>query len=206
MLLNQLARKKLFTTNIYTTKVLEKYIENLKKRKNVKVLNLGYVCGKNIEFLSNQGFTVYVEDYLGSLTPQKIKSSSKGKKIEYIYEFKNFSYPPNFFDGTICWDLFDYLDFEYGMKFINEIERITKEKGFLFCLFDTKKPEIKSLTRKKIIIHDINHLLYEEVKFNRIFYTFYENRDIYKLLKNFKILETFYVKNGVREILAQKII
>ncbi|MCP2605169.1 hypothetical protein NLC29_03335, partial [Candidatus Aminicenantes bacterium AH-873-B07] len=184
-------------------KVLPKYINQLKKRGNIKILDLGYVCGKNIEFMSNQGFIIYIEDYLNSLSVKKI--DSKTKKFEYVYEFKSFSYPSNFFDGIICWDLFDYLDIKHGPWLINEIIKIIKQKGLLFCLFDTKKPESKKLTRKKITICDNSHLLYDEVKFHRIFYTFYENRDIYKLLKDFNILETFYVKNGMREILAQKI-
>ncbi len=204
MLLTQLNRKKLFSTKIYNSKVLPKYIKELKKRQEVKILDLGYVCGKNIEFMSNQGFTIYVEDYLNSLSIRKIKPDPKQEKPEYIYEFKSFSYPPNFFDGIICWDLFDYLEIEYAIWLINEIEKIIKQKGILFCLFDAKKLDNKNLTRKKITIYDNNHLLYEEIKFKRLFNTFYENRNIYKLLKNFNILETFYVKNGVREILAQK--
>ncbi|MFQ6083211.1 MAG: methyltransferase domain-containing protein [Candidatus Aminicenantia bacterium] len=207
MFLDGLVKKKIYQANIYSSHILPRYIDHLKKKKAPRVLDLGYISGKNIEFLAKLGFTVYVEDYLNSISweelqPRILPRRKKTKKK--LLEVKNLNYTQDYFDGILCWDLFDYLDFEDGKWLIKEIWKILKPEGVAFSLFDSYKSSLYQSHRKKIFIYDENHLFYDRVPFIRTFFTTYENRDIFALFAEFNILESYYVKNGMREILIQK--
>ena len=115
-----------------------------KKRRKIKVLDLGYGAGNNAKFLAESGFDVYGID--GSKTATKIckerfeKWNLKGNFVEG--DFSKLPYKDNFFDLVIDRESLYSNQFDTIKKAIKEVYKKTKNKGlFVSFIYNSYHPE-----------------------------------------------------------------
>lgn len=118
----------------------------LKKRKNLRVLDLGCGAGNNSKFLAENGFSVYGVDV--SATAIKVcKKRFKEWKLEGKFikcEFSKLPFKNNFFDLIIDRESLYANHLSVIKKAVKEIYRVLKNDGkLLSCMYGVFHPEIK---------------------------------------------------------------
>ena len=115
---------------------------SLKKRKKIKILEVGCGSGGNLWMIANEGFKSYGMDILSNsinLTKQIIKKKKLQANLK-VGNMINLPYKSNYFDCVV--DIFSSssLDASEGKKFLNEVSRILKKNGSFFSYFPSKNP------------------------------------------------------------------
>ncbi|MEE8184695.1 MAG: hypothetical protein V3T95_05265, partial [Acidobacteriota bacterium] len=52
---------------MYKSHILRSFLQKLSQHSGVQLLDLGSVCGPNLEFFARQGFKIFAEDILANL-------------------------------------------------------------------------------------------------------------------------------------------
>ncbi len=171
-----------------------KKIKKIFKNKKInKILDLGCGVGRNLFYLTKEGFEVHGID-LAKEGIKIIKKNAKEKNIKIQLKvgnvFKRLPYPDNFFDAVISIQVLQHGSFNQIKKAITEIERILKPKGLIFitlcgrysqgklryCLVKTAK-KIAPRTYVPIVGNEIGLVHY-----------IYNEQILKKHYRNFKIL------------------
>ncbi len=187
---------------IHATNNLKRLIDGLSGCARPRLLDIGRLCGQNIEWLVHRGFNVTVDDQLTTLKPvapsEKAPATlnAPGGPLEALH------YPPNGFDAILCWDLFDYLQMTQARAALARLGLFLKPRGLLLTLFDGHRPADRVPTRYRILRED--QLEYETLPRTAISGRVYENREIQELFEEFDLLNSRFLKNQMREVLVQK--
>ena len=168
------------------------------------VLDLGRLCGSNIEWCIRKGFKVYVDDRITSLkTAPPPSVPQKGeKKPTPPTPLEPLDYSPAFFHVVLCWDLLDYLVIKQAQELVADIARILKPKGLLLAFFNFDRSSPPPPTRYRILQED--RLEYERLSLAPIPRQVYENREIQELFSKFDTVNSCFLKNQMREVLVQR--
>ncbi len=183
---------------VHSTLAFRNFMDYLEKRPRPCVLDLGYVCGRNIEYLCNLGMKVYVEDIL--ITLARREQEDEGEKSDLL---EGFSYREDFFDGIIYWDVLDYLEREVGLALVQRCFSLLKRDGFVFAIFNL---ELGSQSKEQVVYRIMNRGRFEYLSAGqeRDRKVVYKNREIIKIFSGFKLLNFYFLDNSLREALIQK--
>jgi SAM-dependent methyltransferase len=192
----------------YRTHILRTFLLKMRRHQHVRLLDLGSVCGPNLEFFGKQGFKVFAEDLLANLRPpspattRRKKPRQKKKTIEML-AIQPFNHPEAHFQGVLCWDVFDFLDKDEAVLLAREVHRVLIPGGLALAFFNSRKVESPDpLLRYRIVGPD--SLEYSGTGNRRLVQYAYQNRDIMQIFDNFRIEAFFYLRNRMRELLAEK--
>jgi hypothetical protein len=192
----------------YRTHVLRNFLLRMRRHPRVQLLDLGSVCGPNLEFFGKQGFKVFAEDILANLrppspAPPRIKKPRRQKKKIEMLSVQPFLYPDMHFQGVLCWDVFDFLDKDEATLLAREVHRVLIPGGLALAFFNSRKPETpEPLLRYRIV--DPDSLEYAATGSRRLVRYAYQNRDIMQIFDSFRIESFYYLRNRMRELLAEK--
>ncbi len=114
-----------------------------------------------------------------------------------------FSYPDETFDAVVAWDLFDYYDPESARRAAAESRRVLKPGGYFLGYFHARRAQAPDGPRRYRIL-DEARVASDDPVGRRLQRHLYQNRDIEKMFTGMKIVELFFLKNSVREILMEK--
>jgi SAM-dependent methyltransferase len=114
-----------------------------------------------------------------------------------------FSFDDASFDAIVAWDVIDFYDPESARRVAAEIRRILKPGGLMLSFFHARRATAPTRPRRYRIV-DENHFTREETAFTPMPRQVYQNRDIEKMFTGLKIIEQYYLRNGLREILMEK--
>jgi len=190
---------------LHRTNNFKRFIKNLTNLPKPHILDLGRLCGQNIDWLLQKGYKVYVDDQFITLKPppKPVPTSRKGEwKLPPPPPIEPLEYPARMFDGILCWDLLDFLVLKQAQELIGEMKKIIKPKGFLLTYFNSNKSAPPPPIRYRILKEDL--LQYELLPPTQIPRRVYENREIEALFRGFEIINSTFLKNQMREVLVQK--
>ncbi len=114
-----------------------------------------------------------------------------------------FAYPDEAFHAVLAWDVFDFYDPESARRVAAEIRRILKPGGLLLSFFHARRMEGPDRPRRYRIL-DETHFACEETSVPPMPRHMFHNRDIEKMFAGLKIVEQYFLKNSLREILMEK--
>jgi SAM-dependent methyltransferase len=114
-----------------------------------------------------------------------------------------FSYPDETFDAVVAWDLFDYYDPESARRAAAESRRVLKPGGYLLGYFHAGRAQSPDGPRRYRIL-DEARVASDDPTGRPLQRHLYQNRDIEKMFTGMKIVELFFLKNSLREILMEK--
>ena len=112
----------------YTSSVLHLFFESLERRQKAQVLDLGPVCGENIDFLAHRVQRLYVFDMFIRL------DRNRRNGVPLSWAWQQLDYRPQSFDGVLLWDLADHLN-DQEVKRLVEICRNMVKPGAMLTVF-----------------------------------------------------------------------
>ncbi len=114
-----------------------------------------------------------------------------------------FPYPDESFDAVVAWDIYNYYDPESARLVAAETRRILKPGGLLLSYFHARRldrPEspgrYRIQTEQQVVCDPLSGRLLRRHVF--------QNRDIEKMFTGLRIVELYFLKNSMREILMEK--
>lgn len=187
--------------DIYPTKALRKLLGSLVPRESPVLLDLGPVVGSNITFFGEQlGCKVIVEDMFAD-----VERHTREGKLEALAGFlkTRLSRPDGSVDGVLCWDVFDYLDRPSAQELGAQLTRLLKPGGAILGFFATAQVRDSSYTRYVIVDEgNLRHRRYAASQGRR---PALANRDVIRLFPHLTVIDSFLLKNNLREILFRKV-
>jgi len=190
---------------VHHTNNLKRFIRKLTGPPKPHILDLGRLCGSNIEWFIKKGYKVYVDDRITDLKPppKPLPTSRRGEwKLASPPPLEPLEYHKGFFDGVICWDLLDYLVLKQAKELVAGIRSVLKTKGVILTYFNFNKTTPHPPTRYHIESED--QLAYEILPPFSVSRRIYENREIEEIFTGFEIRNSTFLKNKMREVLVQK--
>lgn len=119
--------------------IFTQFSQELNKRKQLKILDLGCGAGANTIFLAKESFQVYASDISESglkITKERLQKDHL-KAVLKNASMENQPFPDDFFDGVISFGVFYYNTSEGYQKAVDELYRILKKGGRAFVFTRT---------------------------------------------------------------------
>jgi len=115
----------------------------------------------------------------------------------------SFGYPEASFDAIVGWDLFNYYDPEAARRMGPDLVRLLRPGGLVFATFHARREEAPDGPARHRIV-DESHLQVAPHAGPPRARHLYQNRDIEKMFAGLKIVELYFLRHGVREMLLEK--
>lgn len=179
---------------------LRNFVAHVRRVAHPNILDLGHLDGDNIAFFATRGCKVYVLDLLAELEEQLAQAAGAGGPP--FGELRHF--PPGFFHGILCWDLFDVLHASNARILAARIDAILKLAGALFCLFRSDAASSGWEPFKGYRIHTEGELIYREQAHRGCLRHTYSPRAIQQLFPCYELVNPYLLKSGMHEVLLVK--
>lgn len=179
----------------HTSMVLKLFVEGLRERPEPRLLDIGPVCGENIDYLARQVYKHYVCDMFLRLDRSRRKGQPPGRVWQQL------DYPAGHFDGILLWDLPDHLDDNEVSRLVKLCHRMIRPKGqvVLFALGDHGvMPQVHSI----IIGQDYQITPRVQDHLDLPLYI-RQNREVLALMAPFNPVKSVIFRDGLREFLFQ---
>jgi hypothetical protein len=165
--------------------------------RKVTVLDLGSAVGSNVEFLSQYGCKLYIEDLyaaLSSRTPSGDEDDLAGP--EFFAEFLAIPEDTRF-DVVLAWDRFNYLRRKELAHFGEHLRRFTEPGALIFALMSYHKQISAQPYRFKI--QDEHALVYDRRTISDRPSPRYVPSEVTGLLRGFRVDRSFLLQHGIQE-------
>jgi SAM-dependent methyltransferase len=180
----------------HTSNVLRLFMENLGKRRDAQLLDVGPICGDNINFFAQRVKKLFVCD----MFLQFDRARHKGTPPREAWQ--RLDYPPESFDGILLWELMGRLDdreVELGAELCY---RMTKPGGMLVLFV----PDDHAVSRGMytFVVEEGFQLRIQNHPKIELTYHRRQSRDMLTMLTPFTQLRSFIYRNGYKEFLFQR--
>jgi len=115
----------------------------------------------------------------------------------------SFSYDDATFDAIVGWDLFNYYDPARASRLGPDVVRLLRPGGIVFATFHARREEAPDGPGRHRIV-DESHIQVDPYTGPPASRHLYQNRDIEKTFSGLKIVELYFLRHGVREMLLEK--
>jgi hypothetical protein len=183
---------------VHRSLALAALFEEIRGRK-VTVLDLGAAVGSNVEFLSQFGCRLFIEDLYNALSTRV--PSGEGDDLAGAEFFTEFLAVPEEtrFDVVLAWDRFNYLHRKELARFGDHLRRFTEPGSLILALISYHKQIPAQPYRFKI--KDERHLIYDRrTEIDRPSPRL-TPAEVTGLLKGFRVDRSFLLQHGVQEYL-----
>ena len=185
---------------VHRSLALAALFEDIRGRK-VQVLDLGPALGSNVEFLSQFGCKLYIEDLYAALSTRAPSGDGDLAGPEFFAEFLAIPEETRF-DVIFAWDLFNYLHRKELAHFAAHLRRHCDRGARLFALMSILKTMPAQPFRFKI--QDEQHLIYERRTSSERPSPRYAPLEITDTFKGFRVDRSFLLRHGIQEFLLVK--
>lgn len=185
----------------HTTVALKTFIQEITAVQKAVILDIGCICDHNIDFFIRRRCRIFVDDLLrfnARIGKQGLDISTA--LVDELPE--DFVYPEDYFDGILCWDVFDYLGANATRALVEKIQRMLKPGSCALALFASENAPSNAAIRYRIASQE--ELRYELLDLPLRLRNRYRNRDIIKLFRNFTSCNWYLLRNGWREAIVRK--
>jgi len=182
--------------DVHRSLALSALFEGIRGRK-VNVLDLGSAVGSNVEFLSQYGCKLFIEDLYAALSS---RTSGEGDLAgsEFFADFLSLPEDTRF-DVILAWDLFNYLHRKELATFSEQLRRFSHKGTLLLALISYHKQIPTQPYRFKI--KDEQTLVYERRTASERPSPRLAPAEVTGLLKGFRVDRSFLLKHGIQEYL-----
>lgn len=180
----------------YTSNVLPLFVNNLEGQEEGQVLDVGPVCGSNINFFAERVKRLYVCDMFLCLGRKR----RKGLPINRIEKYLD--YPPKSFNGILLWNLIDHLDNSDVRSVVELGEKMVRPGGMVMIIV-LGEQVIEQVVNSFVIGNGFRFYLRPQPHLDLLFHM-HQNREILALFAPFTLVKSFIYRNGVREFLFQR--
>ena len=181
--------------SVFTSRMLKLYLENFKRPSSAQILDVGPVCEDNIAYFAKRVKRFYTCDLFLRLNKNRDKGLSTEKLREYL------DYAPSSFDGINLWDLIDHLKNDQIGRLVNQCQILLKPGGMMTVASFEKQwapPQTHSFVLNDG--HQVSFRLQNHLNLPRYYHS---NRIMTAILSEFRTIQSFIYRNGVREFLCK---
>ncbi|MEA2602790.1 MAG: hypothetical protein QOF89_3782 [Acidobacteriota bacterium] len=186
--------------DVHRSLALSALFDEIRGRK-VQVLDLGSAVGSNVEFLSQFGCKLYIEDLYAALSTRKPSGEGELAGPEFFAEF--LAVPDETrFDVVFAWDLFNYLHRKELIHFAKQLRHHCNPGARVLALMSILKTMPAQPYRFKI--QDEQHLIYEPRTGSERPSPRYAPAEMTDTFKGFRVDRSFLLRHGIQEFLLAK--
>lgn len=183
--------------DVHRSLALETLFNEIRGRK-VSVLDLGPAVGSNVEFLSQFGCKLYIEDLYAALSSRMPSGDSEHAGPEFFAEF--LAVPEDTrFDVVFAWDLFNYLHRKELVHFATQLRRYCPPGSRLLAFISILKQMPAQPFRFRI--KDEQTLVYERRTSVERPSPRLAPSEITDIFKGFHVDRSFLLRHGIQEFL-----
>jgi len=183
--------------DVHRSLALAALFEEIRKRK-MTVLDLGSTVGSNVEFLSQFGCKLFIEDLYAALSSRTMGGEDDLASSEFFAEFLALPEDTRF-DVILAWDLFNYLQRKELATFAEQLRRYSRPGTLVLSLISYHKNIPAQPYRFKI--KDEQHLVYERRTPTDRPSPRVAPAEVTSLLKGFRVDRSFLLQHGIQEYL-----
>jgi hypothetical protein len=177
---------------------LNALMQELQGRTAFAILDLGPARGVNIEFWSQFGSKIYVEDLFRSMPlPVNVDAEEEAgpSPFDTLFDYG----PDTRFDVVLAWDLFNYFEQTQLEALVQRLARVCHAGTYVFALISNLHDIPAQPTVFRIIDHERLH--YESNSSGTRPCPRYQPRDIARLMSRFRVASSFLLRHGIQEYL-----
>lgn len=183
--------------------VFASLIEVMGKKANQVVIDLGPARAANLELLSQFSCKLFIEDaheLVEGLTddPELDETVLKGWLGQWTGDIGRGAV-----DVMLAWDVFNYFTPVLGRTFIDNVTPLLKPGGYLYLLVYSQREmpalpmEFKAIAADKIVCRSLTRETRPSPRFNQT--------ELMKRLRNFSVVKSVLLRNGLQEYLLKRI-
>lgn len=189
----------------HPTYALRALLRRLRRIEQPRVLELGAAEGANLEFFTQHGFRVTVEDLVEALprpperrTTSRVRRAGAPPARSSLLESRRPEREA--FDLVLLWDMLDLLSVEAAAGLVQELRSRLRPRGLVWALFDSSvRSAAPCLRRFRIVGEDS---LEQRLRLDRPVLRFvHNNRDILAMFDGFEVVCSTFLRVGLREML-----
>ena len=181
----------------HTSNALKLFTEHLENQTDAQVLDVGPVCGENVDFFARRVKRVFVCDMFLRL------DLARRKDLTQNQAWQNLDYPSHSFDGIALWGLFDYLDDQGISALIARCADMLRPSGTLLAVVQDEHNIVDPGINSYVVSEDFD-LLRRPQPHLTLASQRRHNRALLGMVAPFIPLKSFIYRGGIREILLQR--
>jgi Methyltransferase domain len=175
--------------------------EELRRGGKRQILDLGPAIGSNVEFLSQFGCKIYIEDLFAALATREGGGDGEEAGPQFFAEFLPMSEPASF-DLVLAWDIFNYLTRKELGHFIRHLSQFCHPGTVVFSLISILKTIPAQPIRFRIV--DEQRLLYETRTAATRPAPRYAPSEMNEAMRGFRVDRSYLLRHGIQEYLFVK--
>ena len=175
---------------------LELFFQSLEENGQASILDLGPICGENIDQLAPRVKKLYVCDAYGTV--------NRGLKDDQPIEeqWRQLDFEDEVLDGVLAWDLVDHLPDEHARYLMRKCFKMLRSGGVLALMAHSEKSMLQGVNA--YVISEGNRLTPKQQVNLDLPVKIRQNREILKLMLPMTPLKSFVYRDGMREFLFRK--
>jgi hypothetical protein len=186
---------------VHRSLALAALIEEIRRGAKPHILDLGPAVGSNVEFLSQFGCKLYIEDLYSALATRTQREEGEIAGPEFFQEFLALPEDTRF-DVVLAWDLFNYLQRQELAHLAQPLRRLCRPGARLFALMSNQKQIPQQPIRFKIV--DEQTLAYDRRTPLERPGPRYAPSELNGRLRGFHVDRSFLLRHGIQEYLYVK--
>ena len=184
-----------------TSKVLPKFLSALSHHSSPALLDLGPVVGANVAFFGDRlACKIQVEDFFADVEAQARRGTPDGLWETLSTRLSRLA--SSYYDGILCWDLFDYLDRATAQALAARLAKLLRPGGVLYGFFGTTPVELTHYTR--FMVEDETTFKLRTNPATKVQRSPLVNRDLTRMFDPLVVAESVLLKSNTRETLFRK--
>ncbi|MGH9341341.1 MAG: hypothetical protein ACRD1R_17535 [Acidobacteriota bacterium] len=184
----------------HTSLAFNTLVHQCRADRKYHILDLGSAFGENVEFFSQIRCRLYIENFYKTFSSfDYLSPEGDGPSYEKVFEYL-LPFPKGTrFDIILTWDLLNYLDRKEFRHLIGHLGHYCQPGTLLLALIST----LKHIPEKPINFRIINQekLLYQNTSTVLRACPHYQQTDFNHLMPDFRVCNSFLLRNGIKEYL-----
>jgi len=171
----------------------------LRYERKYNILDLGPALGANVDFFSQFPCKIYIEDLYRTLASFDYFSPEDGFTPQDVFEYLLPYGESTRFDVIMGWDIFNYLERDEFSSLIAHLAKYCRKGTLIFSLISTlkhipEKPTTFRILNQEQLLYQVNSSVLKTCPK-------YQQTDLNHLMPNFRVCNSFLLRNGFKEYL-----
>lgn len=191
----------------HPTRALPVLVSKLGGERKSSILDLGPALGANVDFFRPWVRRLTIADFFQTLLARQEERDlaaepreASGEALSALFrELLPYDPAETRFDAVLAWDIFNYLSFDLLKALGERLGAFCCPGSLVFALISFQR-EIPARPRRFTIV-EAGSLLYESSTAAVASAPLYEERELARLLPDFRVEASFLLRNGMKEYL-----